>query len=102
LTYERFQLRVDAAKPRELKTCTGTFQFGSDFYQANAKVTLTATGRELSMHWPSGESSALIPLGRDHFVDRSYWEEVTIERDPSGQPTALAYGHFRGIVSAQR
>jgi hypothetical protein len=67
-----------------LKTCTGTFQFGSDFYQANAKVTLTATGRELSMRWPSGETSALIPLGRDHFFDRSYWEEVTIEREASG------------------
>jgi hypothetical protein len=102
LPYERFQFRVDAAKPGELKTCTGTFQFGSDFYQANAKVMLTAKGRELSMHWPSGETSALIPLGHDHFVDRSYWEEVTIERDASGQPTALAYGQFRGMVSAQR
>lgn len=99
LPYERFQFRVDAANPGELKTCTGTFQFGPDFYQANAKVTLTAAGRELSMQWPSRETSTLIPLGRDHFVDRSYWEEVTIERDESGQPTALVYDHFRGTAT---
>src|SRR5437667_267359 len=47
LPYERLQLgksRVDSAK---LKRCTGTFQFGPDFYQANAKVSLVARGQEL-------------------------------------------------------
>jgi CubicO group peptidase (beta-lactamase class C family) len=102
LSYERFHFPGERANSSELKTCTGTFQFGSDFYQANAKVTLTAKGRELSMNWPSGDVSALIPLGRDHFVDRSYWENVEIERDESGQPTELVYDHFRGTVSRQR
>ena len=67
----------------ELKTCTGTFQFGPDFYQPSARVSLTANGAELFLRWPSGGDLALIPLGRDHFVDRSYWVEVTIERDAS-------------------
>jgi hypothetical protein len=48
------------------------------------------------MHWPSGETSPLIPLGRDRFLDRSYWEEVKIERDASGLATAITYDHFRG------
>jgi hypothetical protein len=61
---------------------------------------LIANGQELAMRWPSGDVSALIPLGRDRFVDRSYWEEVKIERDASGKPAALVYDHFRGTESS--
>jgi CubicO group peptidase (beta-lactamase class C family) len=99
LPYEPFHLRDPAPSPAELKTCTGTFQFGPDFYRANAKVDLVANGQELSMRWPSGDVSALIPLGPDHFIDRSYWEEVRIDRDASGKPTALIYDHFHGTPS---
>jgi hypothetical protein len=96
LPYEPFHLREPAPDSTELKTCTGTFQFGPDFYQPNAKLTLTVNGPELSLHWPSGGDSALIPLARDYFVDRSYWEEVKIERDALSHPSMLVYGHFRG------
>jgi D-alanyl-D-alanine carboxypeptidase len=99
LPYEPFHVREPAPDTTELKACTGTFVFGPDFYQANAEVTLTANGLELFLHWPSGDVSALIPLGRDRFVDRSYWEEVKIERDPSGHPNTLLYDHFEGRVS---
>jgi CubicO group peptidase (beta-lactamase class C family) len=91
-------LHIQALDSKELKTYMGTFQFGSDFYQANAKVDLIARGQELSMRWPSGDFSALIPLGRDYFIDRSYWEEVTIERDTSGRPATLVYDRFRGTA----
>jgi hypothetical protein len=50
------------------------------------------------LEWPSGDRSALIPLGRDRFMDRSYWEEVGIERAASGQPGALHYDQFVGKV----
>jgi D-alanyl-D-alanine carboxypeptidase len=100
LPYEPFHFREPAPGTTELKTCTGTFQFGPDFYQPNAEVTLTANGPELSLRWPSGDVSALIPLGRDHFVDRSYWEEVKIERDASGHPNTLVYGHFQGRAAS--
>jgi CubicO group peptidase (beta-lactamase class C family) len=99
LSYEPFRFRDPAPGPAELKTCTGTFQFGPDFYRANAKVDLVANGQELSMRWPSGDVSALIPIGPDQFVDRSYWEEVKIDRDASGKPTALIYDHFHGTPS---
>lgn len=102
LPYEPFHFEDPAPGPAELETCTGTFQFGPDFFQANAKVALFTNGRELSMRWPSGDVSALIPLGRDHFIDRSYWEEVRIERDPSGKPAALGYDHFQGAASSPR
>ncbi len=102
LPNEPFHIREPAPDVAELRTCAGTFRFGSDFYQANAELTLTASdsgsanGGELTLHWPSGEFSSLIPVSRDHFIDRSYWEPVKIERDASGQPVWLVYGDFRG------
>lgn len=98
LPYTSFQPSPAPLDPTELKSSTGAFQFGADFYQPNAKVTLTAKNSELSLLWPSGDISLLIPLDRDHFVDRSYWEQVTIERDNSGQPATLLYGDFRGTA----
>jgi CubicO group peptidase (beta-lactamase class C family) len=100
LPYEPFHFRDQPPSPTELSNCTGAFQFGPNFYQANAKVTLLAKGQELSLRWPSGDLSALIPLGQDHFIDRSYWEDVKIERDVSGKPTELVYDHFQGTVSS--
>jgi len=99
LPYEPFHFREPAPDATELKTCSGTFLFGPDFYQANAEVTVTANGSELFLRWPSGDVSALIPIGRDHFVDRSYWAEVKIERDSSGHPNTLVYDHFQGTAS---
>lgn len=96
LPYKPFHVREPAPDSTELKTCTGTFQFGPDFYQPNAKLILKVNDSELSLRWPSGDDSALIPVDRDYFLDRSYWEEVKIERDALSQPSALVYGHFHG------
>ncbi len=100
LPYEQLHLRERPLEPVELNTCNGTFEFGPDFYQANAKLTLTATGQELSLRWPSGNTTALIPLGKDQFIDRSYWEDVRIERDGSGKPIVLVYDRFQGRASS--
>ena len=40
----------------------------------------------------------MIPAGKDRFIDRSYWETVTVERDEAGAVTGLRYGEFRGKV----
>jgi hypothetical protein len=74
------------------------FQFGPDFYQPNARVELLSDGGDLFLRWPAGGLSALTPLSPDRFVDRAYWEPVSLERDESGQPSILAYGGFRGHV----
>jgi len=91
-------LHIAKMNPAALKRCNGTFHFGPEFYQANATVNLLARGRALEMRWPSGETSVLLPLGNDHFIDRSYWTEVKIERDASGKPAAFIYDQFRGIA----
>jgi CubicO group peptidase (beta-lactamase class C family) len=80
---------------------TGTFQFGPDFYQKNARLDLISVPGGLALHWPSGDLSALIPQSADHFVDRSYWENVSIERDTAGHAAALHYDQYRGPVVAQ-
>ena len=95
-TYEPFHSRSPAPDSAELRSCTGTFRFGPDFYQPNAIVALMSKGPELFMRWPSNEVSALIPVGHDHFIDRSYWVDVAIQRNSSGQPEALLYDHFQG------
>jgi len=100
LPYEKLNLMDPAPSAAQLKECTGTFQFGADFYQANAKVTLIANGRDLWLRWPSGDHSALLPVEQDRFVDRSYWQDVRIERDSAGKPIALVYDRFRGLVSS--
>ncbi len=99
LPYEPFHIMEPAPSAAELNRCTGSFQFGGDFYQPNAALTLTLDGPELHLRWPSGSVTALIPQGPDHFVDRSYWVDVRIERDSSGNPVLLSYGGFRGPVT---
>jgi hypothetical protein len=76
--YQHPHFRTLAPDSAELNTCAGTFQLGSDFYQPNAKVGLIAIGQELAPRWPSGDGSALVPLDRDHFTDRSYWEKAEL------------------------
>jgi CubicO group peptidase (beta-lactamase class C family) len=96
LKYEPFRPYERPLTEAEMKSCTGTFQFGADFYQANARVTLLTNGGGVALQWPSGDISPLIPVGKDRFVDRSYWQDVKIERDASGRATGLVYDRFQG------
>lgn len=95
LPYQPFQ-PAKTLSPDAIKKCTGTFVFGPDFYQPNAEVTLTGAGSELSLHWPSGEISPLIPVGADHFIDRAYWQDISLERDATGSIKHIVYDRFRG------
>jgi len=100
--YKTFHFQEPASDSTDLNACAGVFRFGSDFYQPDAEVSLTADGSGLTMRWPSGDISALIPLSKDHFVDRAYWEEVIIQRDSSGHPKALLYGQFQGTAASRQ
>jgi hypothetical protein len=102
LPHEPFHPETPAPALSVLRACTGTFQFGQDFYQPNAKLETLINGSELSIRWPGGSLSPLIPIGRDHFLDRAYWEQVTVERDASGELETLVYGQFRGSAVAER
>jgi hypothetical protein len=51
---------------------------------------------EMALDWPSGDRSPIIPLDRDHAIDRSYWEPIAITRDAMGRATAISYDRFTG------
>jgi D-alanyl-D-alanine carboxypeptidase len=102
LPAETFRPSNPPPSAAKLKTCTGTFQFGADFYQPNAQLAVIVEGQELSLRWPGGSVSPLIPVAQDQFVDRSYWEQVRIERDAAGKPTGLAYGSFHGSAAPDK
>ena len=82
--------------PAALSGLPASFQFAKDFYQPNALVRLTSADGAVTLHWPSGDTSALIPLGKDRFIDRSYWVPVEFQRDSGGAITALKYDRFTG------
>lgn len=102
LPHEAFHASHPPPSTAELATSSGTFQFGQEFYQPNAQVDILASGTELSLRWPGGSVSPFLPAGKDQFVDRTYWEQVKIERDPAGQPVALAYGSFEGSAARDK
>lgn len=72
------------------------FRFPVDFYQPKAEMTIFSRDGDTFLRWPSGNLSPLIPIGADEWVDRSYWQQVRLNRDPSGVPVALYYDRFRG------
>ncbi len=96
LKYEPFQPSNTALTAEKLNSSTGTFKFGPDFYQANAEVKLVSENAELSLRWPSGDVSPLIPIAPDRFLDRAYWEPVVIGRNETGAAARLTYDHFEG------
>jgi D-alanyl-D-alanine carboxypeptidase len=100
LPYEPFRVLESSPGESEFHTCTGSFLFGADFYQPNATLTSIVDDGELHLRWPSGEITSLIPVGRDHFIDRSYWVDVKIERNASGRPFMLFYDRFQGNATA--
>jgi CubicO group peptidase (beta-lactamase class C family) len=93
LPHEAFHLLAKAPKPIERSL---HFRFPVDFYQPNAEMTMFSRNGDTFLRWPDGSLSPLIPIGADEWVDRSYWEPVRLDHDPSGMPAALYYDRFKG------
>jgi len=77
LPYVPFRPMSSIPNATLLESGTGNFQFESDFYRPGAVLTLANCHGELTLRWPDGSLSPLILIDRDHFIDRSYWENVT-------------------------
>ena len=94
--YEPLNLKTEV-DPASLAGLPESFQFPKDFYQPNAVVDVQASRGQVSLHWPSGDTSMLIPMSRDHYIDRAYWMPVEIARDANGRITQIKYGSFTGV-----
>jgi CubicO group peptidase (beta-lactamase class C family) len=93
--FERLALKT-STDPSTLVGMPADFRFPKDFYQPDAIVRLKAVNGEVSLDWPSGMRSALIPTSKDHFIDRNFWTPVEIVRDDAGGISQLKYDRFTG------
>ena len=93
--YEKLSLqtKTDLAS---LAGLPASFRFPKDFYQPDAVVKVEAADGSAMLHWPSGDSSVLIPTSKDHYIDRNYWVAVEVLRDSAGKITQLKYDRFSG------
>ena len=95
LPYEPLALQT-AVAPASLIGLPAAFRFPADFYQPNAVVRVAAADGQVSLHWPTGDTSPLIPVGPDRYIDRNYWVVVEVERDAAGRIVRLKYDRFAG------
>jgi CubicO group peptidase (beta-lactamase class C family) len=96
VTYAPVTLSRHAMRPDSLGVDGARFTFPSDFYQPNATLAFEIDGGELFLRWPSNDRSPIIPLDRDHAIDRAYWEPIVIGRDSLGNAQSMSYDRFRG------
>jgi CubicO group peptidase (beta-lactamase class C family) len=73
----------------------GSYKFGADFYQPNATLTLSVENGAI-VHWPSAETTALVPVDGGQYIDRAYWVPVSFRRNAEGAATELIYAGFSG------
>jgi hypothetical protein len=93
--YEPVRLLARPLPSAETMGLAGAYRFGPDFYQPNATLLLTIEHGDAALHWPATETTALVPTGSGHFIDRSYWVPVSVSKNSNGAAT-LTYGGFSG------
>ncbi|HST08300.1 MAG TPA: hypothetical protein VLJ83_09010, partial [Gemmatimonadaceae bacterium] len=94
--YQRLALRTPILPADSLVVAGTRFTFGADFYQPGATLEFQQTGPEMFLRWPSGDLSPLVPLDRDHYIDRAYWEPVNVTRGEGDVPISITYDRFTG------
>jgi CubicO group peptidase (beta-lactamase class C family) len=98
LPYKQLAVRTPLMPADSLALDNLSFTFPANFYQPNATLVFVKKGAELFLRWPSGDLSPLIPLDRDHLIDRAYWVPVGIVRDGRGVPHSITYDRFEGAL----
>jgi CubicO group peptidase (beta-lactamase class C family) len=78
----------------------GDFVFGPDFFRPSATLNLASDADGVTLNWPGGPVAPLLPIEKDKFIDRYYWINATVVRGQDGNPVALDYGKFRGVLRA--
>jgi CubicO group peptidase (beta-lactamase class C family) len=96
VAYTPVALRKHPISPDSLGVNGARFTFPADFYQPNATLAFEVDGGELFLRWPSNDLSPVIPIDRDHAIDRAYWQAIAINRDSTGNATSISYDRFRG------
>jgi len=97
LPYKPLAFRIPLLPADSLRLAGLKFTFPADFYQPNATLEFVKQGSELFLRWPAaGGDTPLIPIDRDHLIDRAYWEPVNIVRKADGTIESITYDRFKG------
>ena len=95
ISYASFRLSPGPPKIENLVRDAGSYKFGADFYQPNATLMLSVENGAM-LHWPSAETTALVPVENGQYIDRAYWVPVSFRRSADGAATELIYAGFSG------
>jgi len=80
--------RAVAVPEALLASYAGQYQYGPDYFDPNAKFTLTAKAGFLLMKIGDHQAS-LIPVSETEFLERSFFGHIVISKDASGKVTGL-------------
>jgi CubicO group peptidase (beta-lactamase class C family) len=95
-TYAAARLLPGPLKDDAVARDAGSYKFGANFYQPNATLVLSVENRNALLHWPSAETTALVPVDGGEYIDRAYWMPVSFSRNADGAATELIYAGFLG------
>jgi CubicO group peptidase (beta-lactamase class C family) len=84
------QIAYVKPRPGSLAAFTGRYQMPANYYTPNAILTIEDRGDYLIGTWANGGTNVIYPTGSDAFVDRTFWAEVTFERN-GGRVTGFVY-----------
>ena len=84
-----------------LASYAGQYQYGPDFFDPNAKFTLTAKDGFLLMEM--GDSrAALVPVSETDFLERTFFGHIVMTKDAAGKVTGLTCRYGEKNFAAHR
>ena len=84
-----------------LASYAGQYQYGSDYFDANAKFTLTAKDGFLLMHI-GDRNAALVPVSETAFLERTFFGQIEMTKDAAGKVTGLTCRYGNRVFTAHR
>lgn len=78
-------------EPMVLDQLVGRYQFGSDFYNPDAVVSVERNGNDLVLKWSETSRSPLMPISETEFLQRDFWARIIFARNASGAVTGFIW-----------
>jgi CubicO group peptidase (beta-lactamase class C family) len=93
--------RALATPPSVLASYAGDYQFGPDYFEPNAKFTLTAKPGFLLMQ-VGDHHAPLVPVSPTELLERIYFGHVVLNKDADGTVTGLTIRYANHSYTARR
>ena len=93
--------RAIAVPETLLSSYAGQYQYGPDYFDPNAKFTLTAKDGFLLMDI-GDRHAALVPVSETAFLERTFFGQIEMTKDASGKVTGLTCNYGNKTFTAHR